>query len=76
MDSWNTLTTKWNSVANTLAGRLAGLKPVNVDLNEFLTKKALDGVFMKLEVEELKIRKDASARVTALLKRVFGSLDK
>jgi hypothetical protein len=63
-------------VANTLAGRLAGLKPVNVDLNEFLTKKALDGVFMKLEVEELKIRKDASARVTALLKRVFGSLDK
>jgi len=31
---------------------------------------------VKLEAEEMKIRKDASARVTALLKRVFGSLDK
>ncbi len=76
IDSWNALTSKWNNVANTVAGKLAGLKPVNVDLNEFLTEKALNGVFVKLEAEEMKIRKDASARVTALLKRVFGSLDK
>lgn len=76
IDSWTALTTKWNSVANSLAGRLAGLKAVNVDLDDFLTRKALDGVFLKLQNEELKIRKDISARVTPLLKRVFGSLDK
>jgi hypothetical protein len=31
---------------------------------------------MKVGLEELKIRKDASARITPILQRVFGSLDK
>jgi len=74
-DSWITLTGKWNSVANSIAGKLAGLKPVNTDLDVFLTTKALEGMFSKVEIEELKIRKEVSARVTPLLKRVFGSLD-
>jgi len=74
-DSWNTLTAKWNSIANSIAGRLANLKPVNTDLDDFLTTKALSGIFMKVEGEELKIRKEVSARVTPLLQRVFGSLD-
>ena len=74
-DSWVALTGKWNSVANSLAGKLAGLKPVNTDLDEYLTGKALEGMFSKVEIEELKIRKEVSARVTPLLKRVFGSLD-
>jgi hypothetical protein len=74
-DSWVTLTGKWNSVANSVAGRLAGLKPVNTDLDVYLTTKALNGMFSKVEIEELKIRKEVSARVTPLLKRVFGSLD-
>lgn len=74
-DSWNTLTSKWNTLASSVAGKLANLKPVNTDLDDFLTRKALDGVFLKVEGEELKIRKDVSARVTPLLKRVFGSLD-
>jgi hypothetical protein len=30
---------------------------------------------MKVEAEELKIRKDVSARISPLLQRVFGSLD-
>lgn len=74
-DSWNTLTSKWNTVANSIAGRIAGLKPVNTDLDDFLTNKALSGVFLKVEGEELKIRKEVSARVTPLLRRVFGTLD-
>ena len=72
---WETLTGKWNTLAGSVAGKLASLKPVNTDLNDYLTKKALDGLFSKIEIEELKIRKDVSARVTPLLKRVFGSLD-
>jgi hypothetical protein len=74
-DSWNTLTGKWNTITNSVAGNLAGLKPVNTDLDDFLTKKALDGMFLKVEIEELKIRKEVQARATPLLKRVFGSLD-
>lgn len=75
-DSWNTLTSKWNSLANSIAGKLANLKPVNTDLDAYLTNKALSGMFSKIEIEELKIRKEISARITPLLQRVFGSLDK
>lgn len=74
-DSWENLTSRWNTLANSVAGRLANLKPVNTDLNDYLTRRALDGMFLKVENEELKIRKDVSARVTPILKRVFGSLD-
>ena len=74
-DSWVALTSKWNSVANSLVGRVANLTPVNTDLDDFLTRKALDGMFTKVEAEELKIRKEVSARISPILQRVFGSLD-
>ena len=74
-DSWNTLTGKWNTLANSVAGKVADLKPVNTDLNDYLTNKALNGIFLKVEAEELKIRKDVSARISPILQRVFGSLD-
>ncbi|MFN8211685.1 MAG: DUF4197 domain-containing protein [Bacteroidales bacterium] len=74
-DSWTTLTGKWNSLANSVAGKIGGLKPVNTDLDDYLTNKALNGMFMKVEMEEYKIRKEVSARVSPLLQRVFGSLD-
>jgi hypothetical protein len=74
-ESWNTLTSRWNSFANSVAGKLAGFKPVNTELDDYLTNRALTGMFSKIELEELKIRKDVSARVTPLLQRVFGSVD-
>ncbi|HSL86630.1 MAG TPA: DUF4197 domain-containing protein [Bacteroidales bacterium] len=74
-DSWVALTDRWNTFAGSVAGRLAGFKPVNTDLDDFLTGKALNGMFVKVEIEELKIRKEVSARVTPILQRVFGSLD-
>jgi hypothetical protein len=74
-ESWNTLTSRWNTVANSVAGKLAGFKPVNTELDDYLTNRALTGMFSKIELEELKIRKDVSARVTPLLQRVFGSTD-
>ena len=75
-DSWNSLTGKWNSFANSVAGKIAGFKPVNTNLDDYLTSKALAGMFLKVEQEEYKIRKEVSARVSPLLQRVFGSLDK
>lgn len=73
-ESWETLTGKWNNIAGTTAGRLAGLHTVNSDLDDFLARKALDGLFLKVADEEYKIRKDVSARVTELLRKVFGSI--
>ncbi|MFO7923871.1 MAG: DUF4197 domain-containing protein [Bacteroidales bacterium] len=71
-ESWNTLTTQWNRIANSAMGRLSDLTPVNVELDRYLTEKALDGLFLKLADEEEKIRTNPAARVTDLLKRVFG----
>ena len=75
-ESWNQITGKWNDVAKSIVGQMAGFKPVEVDLDEYLTNKALDGLFLKIEAEEKQIRKDPVARVNTLLKRVFGTLDK
>jgi hypothetical protein len=72
-ESWNKLTTEWNKIANSMVGQLAGFKPVNVQLDKYLTGKALDGLFLKVGEEEKKIRTDPVARVTELLKRVFGA---
>jgi len=71
-EAWNTLTSSWNSVAGSIVGQVAGLEKVNVDLDQYLTERALDGLFLKLAEEEEKIRTDPIARVTELLRRVFG----
>lgn len=42
------------------------------DLDQYVTDQALDGLFFMLAKEELKIREDPAARVTELLKDVFG----
>lgn len=46
---------------------------INPDLNEYITQKALDGLFYLISQEELKIRTDPMAQVTDILKKVFGS---
>ena len=43
------------------------------DLDQYVTDRALDGLFLMLAEEEKKIREDPAARVTDLLKKVFGS---
>jgi RNA binding exosome subunit len=47
------------------------LKKESVDLDRYVTSKALDGLFVMVGQEEKKIRKDPAARVTELLKTVF-----
>lgn len=71
--TWNELTTKWNKFANSVAGRLLDLDAVDTQLDRYVTERALDGVFLKVEDREQDIRTKAEARVNDLLKRVFGS---
>jgi hypothetical protein len=47
--------------------------PVNTDLGAYVTEKALSGLFYHIGLEEQKIRKDPAARVTDILRKVFGS---
>lgn len=74
-ESWSFLTDKYNSVAKSLVGQVAGLQSIDISLDEYVTLKTLDGLFLKVEDEEKEIRKDPLARVTPLLKKVFGELD-
>lgn len=46
------------------------LEPVDID--QYVVTKTLDGIFLVLGEEEQKIRKDPAARITELLKEVFG----
>lgn len=73
-ETWSTLTDNYNVIANSLIGQLAGLTPVNTDLSDWVTRKALDGLFVKVADEEIAIRNDLGHRVTELLERVFGSI--
>ncbi len=52
-------------------GSLLGAQ--SLDLDEYVTDKALDGLFLKLAAEEKAIRENPVARTTDLLKQVFGS---
>jgi hypothetical protein len=42
------------------------------DLDEYVTQKALDGLFLVIAEEELKIRKNPVARTTDILRKIFG----
>jgi hypothetical protein len=44
----------------------------SLDLDRYVTNKSLDGLFYLVGQEEIRIRKDPAARVTDLLKTVFG----
>ena len=45
----------------------------SLDLDDYVTRKALDGLFHAVGEEEKKIRRNPLARTTDLLKTVFGS---
>lgn len=60
---WKPLAKKYNSIPF--------VDQVNPNLEEYITLRALDGLFKLIESEELKIRKDPAARVSDLLKKVF-----
>ncbi|HEU4351855.1 MAG TPA: DUF4197 domain-containing protein [Burkholderiales bacterium] len=50
------------------------VKAQDADLDEYVTLKALDGLYFMLGEEEKKIRKDPVGTGSAILRRVFGAL--
>jgi hypothetical protein len=50
------------------------IKTEAFDLEQYVVTKALEGLFFTLGEEEKKIRNNPAARVTSLLKEVFGGL--
>ena len=57
-----------------LAAAMPFLKTESVDIDRYVTGKALDGLFHVVGEQERLIRTNPTARVTDLLKEVFGSI--
>lgn len=64
---WKDIITKYNTIPL--------VTKVNPDLNDYVTNKALDGVFTMIAVEEKDIRNNLAARTSTLLKKVFALQD-
>lgn len=65
---WTSIITKYN--------KLPLVSKVNPDITDYVTKKAMDGVFKMIAVEEKSIRGNLSSRTSDLLKQVFALQDK
>lgn len=68
-DLWNPVMSAYNQTTV-----ISGANKVDTDLNDYVTRRAITGLFLMVEKEENKIRKDPAARVSDLLSRVFGSV--
>lgn len=64
---WKNLINRYNNLPLT--------NNVNPDLTDYVTQKALSGVYTMVEVEEKEIRTKISSRTTDLLKKVFALQD-
>lgn len=65
----------WASAINKY-NQIPLVKKVNPDMSDYVTNKALEGLFKKIAEEELNIRHNFSARTSDLLKKVFSKQDK
>jgi hypothetical protein len=67
------LAAKYNTMASKAAA-LGLMKKEDASIEQYVSGKALDGLFLMIGEEERKIRKDPVGTGSAILKKVFGSL--
>lgn len=65
---WNSIIKKYNTIPL--------VNKVNPDITDYVTTKAMDGVFKMIAVEEKNIREKLSSRTSDVLKSVFALQDK
>jgi hypothetical protein len=61
---WQPLVTAYNKIPM--------VKKQNPNLDEYVNNKAINGLMLLIANEEIKIRRDPAARVSDILKKVFG----
>ena len=63
----------WKTVFDTYNKLPTTFNKVDTDLSGYVTQKALNGIFYYVAAEEKKIRTNPAARVSDILKKVFGA---
>ena len=59
-----------------MGSKFGMVKKEDANINQYVTKKALDGVYYMVAQEEAAIRKDPLGQSSAILKKVFGAIGK
>ncbi len=68
LNAWTDVVTAYN--------KIPFVEKLNPSIDDYVTNKAIDGLFHMVGKEEQKIRKDPLARTSDLLKKVFAAQDK
>ncbi|MES2266462.1 MAG: DUF4197 domain-containing protein [Bacteroidota bacterium] len=68
--------TKYYSEAANAYNKVPLVSKVNPDISDYVTQRAIEGLFVEIAHEELNIRQNLGARTTPLLQKVFGYYDK
>jgi hypothetical protein len=68
--------TKYYGDAANQYNKIPFVSKMNPDISDYVTQKALDGLFYQVALEELNIRKNIGARSSPLLQKVFAFADK
>ena len=69
------LAASYNKYAE-MASKFGVVKKEDANIEQYVTNKALDGVFFMIAKEEAAIRKDPLGQASSLLKKVFGAIGK
>lgn len=65
------LTQQYKQLQSSLGPLMSFIKPDQINLDQYVTSKALDGLFKQLAIEEKSIRSNPESRTTDLLRQVF-----
>ena len=57
-----------------MGSKFGVVKKEDANINQYVTNKALDGVYLMIAKEEAAIRKDPMGQASSVLKKVFGSV--
>ena len=71
-----TQATQYWSQAMTAYNQVPFVQKINPNLNQYVTQKAADGIFLMVAQEEQKIRTNPAERIGSVLQDVFGWADK
>lgn len=69
------LAEKYNEIAASGA-RFGLVKDEDATLEDYVTRRALDGLFVVIADEERKIRKDPAGATSSIIRKVFGAIGK
>lgn len=78
---WKPVAEKYNKVGPLVSGKslvgytFTGPEHVNEDLSEYITEKAMDGLFKLVAQEEAAIRENPKKYASGIIQKVFGSLE-